>query len=149
MLTYMMIELRINELKKQKTKYEDKKKEVFGLCDSVLKKIYDLQTDYNKKNESYLFLIEQGFDRFKTDACEIKYLSNGFPVEINYYDLDYDCYDSAKIKLPQEVFEDDNKLQEWFNSKVSEYEEKVNKAKKEKEDAEYQKYLKLKEKYEN
>ena len=75
-------ELRINELKKKKTEYEDKKKEVFGLCDSVLKKIYDLQTEYNRKNRKGLYLIEKGFDRFKTDNCEIKYLSNGFPVEI-------------------------------------------------------------------
>ena len=144
----MMIESKINELKEQKTKYENKKKEVFGLCDSVLKKIYNLQTAYNKKNRKGLYLIEQGFDRFETDACEIKYLSNGFPVEINYYDLDYDCYDAAKIRLPQEVFEDDSKLQEWFDSKVSEYEEKINEAKRIKENEEYKNYLKLKEKYE-
>ena len=145
----MMIELRINELKNKKTEYEDKRKEVFGLCDSILKKIYDLQTEYNRKNRKGLYLIEQGFDRFKTDACEIKYLFNGFPVEINYYDLDYDCYDSAKIRLPQEVFEDDSKLQEWFNSKVYEFEEGLKKDKKDKEDREYQNYLKLKEKYES
>jgi hypothetical protein len=143
-----MIESKINELREQKTKYEDKEKEVFGLCDSVLKKIYNLQTEYNKKNRRGLYLIEQDFDRFKTDACEIKYLSNGFPVEINYYDLDYDCYDSAKIRLPQEVFESDDKLQEWFDSKVSEYEERINEAKRIKGNEEYKNYLKLKEKYE-
>ena len=45
--------------------------------------------------------------------------------------------------------EDDSKIERWFKSKTSEFEERLEKAKKEREDKEYQDYLKLKEKYEN
>lgn len=140
----MMIVEEIKTLEELKSKYESKEREVFRLCNSVLKKIYNLQTEYNKKNRKRLYLIEEGFDKFATDHCKA-----GDLIEVNYYDTAYDCYDAAQIELPQEVFEDDNKLQEWFDLKVSEYEEGIKKAKQQKEDAEYQNYLKLKEKYEN
>ena len=141
-----MIEEKIKELEKVKSDYEDKKDEIFHLCDVVLKKIYKLQTEYNKKNRKGLYLIDKTFDRFETDRCKI--LKEGI-IEINYYDLDYDCYDARTIELPPEIFEDDTKLQKWFDSKVSEFEESIKKDKREKEDQEFQEYLRLKEKYEN
>lgn len=140
-----MIKDEIKVLGELESAYEKKESEVFDICDSVLKKIYNLQTEYNKKNHRRLFIISEGFKHFKTDDVE----DRGDVIFINYYDLDYDCYDSDSILLPPDLFDSDTKLIEWFESRVSEYDAKVKERKQINENKEYQEYLKLKEKYEN
>lgn len=141
----MMIKDEIKALEELEAAYEKKESEVFDICDSVLKKIYNLQTEYNKKNRKKLFIISEGFTHFKVDDVE----DRGDVIYINYYDTDYDCYDSDSILLPPDIFDSDTKLTEWFESKVSEYEAKVQERKQINENKEYQEYLRLKEKYDS
>ncbi len=136
-----MIREKIEALEELETKYNEKEKELFSLCNSVLEKIYNLQTEYNKNNNRNFFLVERGFWGFKTDNCEILRLE-GDTIFINWDDYRYD------IKLPIEIFDDDTKLYEWFKSKVSKYEERIKKAEENREEEEYKEYLKLKKKYE-
>ena len=141
----MMIKDEIKALEELESAYEKKESEVFDICDFVLKRIYKLQTEYNRKNRKMLFIISEGFTHFKVDEVE----DRGDLIFINYYDTDYDCYDSDSILLPPDIFDSDSKLTEWFESKVSEYEAKVKERKQINENKEYQEYLRLKEKYDS
>ena len=140
-----MIKNEIKALEELRAVYEKKESEVFNICDSVLKKIYNLQTEYNIKKRKRLFIISEVFDHFKVDEVE----DRGDVIYINYHYTDYDCYDSSSILLPPDIFDSDTRLIEWFESKVSEYEDRVKEIEQINENKEYQEYLRLKEKYDS
>ena len=72
-------------------------------------------------------------------------------INVRYYDHGYDLYCSCTINIPADIFFNENKIDDWIKSLISEELERQNKAKealkKNQEEKERKEYERLKEKY--
>lgn len=109
---------------------------------SRLKYLYKLQEDYRKNYPQFIPLID--WEDIEIEIDDIQILEDS--LMINYYNT-Y-TYNGGEIIIPIDALEDDSGIEKWFGIKTSEFENRLEKAKKEKEAKEYNEFLRLKEKYE-
>ena len=134
----------ISEWENKKIEVKNIKDKVFSIGRTAFNKILELDLEYRKKYSSFK-LIE--FDSYsKPDNY---YIDENNNLVINYYDTGYDCYDYRKLIIPMDAIESDETIEKWFKEVTDKFQERRKKSKEDKEKAEYEQYLKLKEKYEN
>ena len=138
----MNIREKIKALEKLESEISDLEEELGKYITLKLKYLYKLQEEYRKSKPTFKPII--GWKDISVDCGDI--LISGNNLELSYHNT-Y-TYNNGNIEIPIDALEDDSEIERWFKSKTSEFEKRLEKAKKEHEDKEYQEYLKLKNKYE-
>lgn len=138
----MNIREKIKALEKLESEVSDLEEELGKYITTKLKYLYKLQEEYRKSKPTFKPII--AWEDIVVASGDIQISGNN--LELYYYNT-Y-TYNKGDIEIPIDALEDDSKIERWFKSKTSEFEERLEKAKKELEDKQYKEYLKLKEKYE-
>lgn len=133
----------ISDWENKKLEVENIKSKIFSIGRTIFKKILELDSEYRKKYPSFELIKFASYS--KPDDYSIDKNNN---LVINYYDYGYDCYDCSKLVIPMDSVESDETIEKWFKGITDDFEEKRKKSKEDKEKAEYEQFLKLKEKYE-